>query len=341
MYTFKNTEQNNYKASDLETKSMLYLIGMHKEKEQIETIVVDCFNDVTGISTGQNNLWDIQSKNHSVMNPKKIGKSLFTLFDNFESSVNFLEYILFIPKLEPTYLVDPSLNTYGSSNIINKTLTRVENGLKTEYERVNKKQPNATLLKEFMDLVIYVQDYKRVNSYIKQITKFKSNTIKSEEFYKSIFDEIRNVQASKKNSFIEGKSIKTISDVLLFNRHLHKKDIHTLIINRFVGGDLFAINTIPVPFLEILNEYSDVQDQKDLLVDCNSNICKSFFNKNDNKRFWRVTESIISELNRDSSQGIKAIYNQIKGDKLKLPFLDKESLLFLISIIKNGWNNEN
>jgi hypothetical protein len=340
LYTFKNTEQNNYKASDLETKSMLYLIGMHKEKEQIETIVVDCFNDVTGINYTQSNLWDIQSKNHSVMNPKKIGKSLFTLFDNFESSINFLEYILFIPKLEPTYLVDSSLNSYGSTNIVSKTLVRVENGLKEEYERVHRKKPDTIRLKGFMGLVIYVQDYKRVNSYIKQITKFKSNTIKSEVFYKSIFDEIRNVQASKKNSFIEEETIKTISDVLLFNRHLHKKDIHTLIINRFVGGDLFAINTIPVPFLEVLNEYKDIQDQKDLLVDCNSNICKSFFNKNDNKRFWRVTESIISELNHDSSQGIKAIYNQINGDKLKLPFLDQESLLFLISTIKNGWNDE-
>ena len=341
LYTFKNTEQNNYKASDLETKSMLYLIGMHKEKEQIETIVVDCFNDVTGINTVENNLWDIQSKNHSVMNPQKIGKSLFTLFDNFESSVNFLEYILFIPKLKPTYLIDSTLNSYGSSNIVKKTLVRVENGLKAEFERVHSKQPDVTSLKKFMDLVIYVQDFKRVNSYIKQITKFKSNTIKSEEFYKSIFDEIRNVQASKKNSFIEGSSIKTISDVLLFNRHLHKKDIHTLIINRFVGGDLFAINTVPIPFLEILNEYTDFQDQQDLIVECNSNICKSFFNKNDNKRFWRVTESIISELNSDSKQGIKNIYNQINGDKLKLPFLDKESLLFLISTIKNGWNDEN
>jgi hypothetical protein len=340
LYIFKNTEQNNFKASDLETKSMLYLLGMHKEKEQIETIVVDCFNDVTGINTAENNLWDIQSKNHSIMNPKKIGKSLFTLFDNFESNFNFLEYILFIPKLEPKYLINSSLNSYGSSNIVERTIIRVENGLTAEYERVNKKQPDVTSLREFMELVIYVQDYKRVNTYIKQITKFKSNSIKSEEFYKSIFDEIRNVQASKKNSFIEGESIKTISDVLLFNRHLHKRDIHTLIINRFVGGDLFAINTIPFPFMQVLNQYDDIQDQQDLLVDCNSNICKSFFNKNDNKRFWRVTESIISELNSDSSQGISDIYNQINGDKLKLPFLNKKSLLFLISIIKNGWKDE-
>lgn len=320
---------------------MLYLIGMHKEKEQIETILIDCFNDVTGVNTIDDSLWDIQSKNHSTMNPKKIGKSLFTLFENYETKINFLEYILFIPKLDQAYLVDQTLNSYDSSNFVGKTFTRIENGLSEEYKRVHKKSPCATSLKTFLNLVIYVQDNKRVNSYIKQITKFKSKTIKSEEFYKSIFDEIRNVQASKKNSYIEGKSIKKISDVLLFNRHLHKKDIHTLIINRFVGGDLFSINTIPFPFMEVMNQLTDIQDQKDLLIECNANICKSFFNKNDNTRFWRVTENIISELNKDSSQKINKIYDQINGDHIKLPFLDKESLLFLISTIKNGWNDEN
>lgn len=341
MYTFKNTEQNNYKASDLETKSMLYLLGMHKEKEQIETIAIDCFNDVTGVNTINDSLWDIQSKNHSVMNPKKIGKSLFTLFDNYESKINFLEYILFIPKLDQAYLIDPTLNSYDSSNFVNKTLKRIENGLTKEYERIHKKAPNTLSVKSFLNLAIYVQDNKRVNTYIKQIIKFKSNSVKSEEFYRSIFDEIRNVQASKKNSYIEGKSIKRISDVLLFSRHLHKRDIHTLIINRFVGGDLFSIKTIPLPFMEVMNQLTDIQDQKDLLIECNANICKSFFNKNDNKRFWRVTESIISELNKDSLQGINKIYTQINGDQIKLPFLDKNSLLFLISTIKNGWNDEN
>lgn len=320
---------------------MLYLLGMHKEKEQIETIVIDCFNDVTGINAISNSLWDIQSKNHSVMNPKKIGKSLFTLFDNYESKINFLEYILFIPKLDQAYLIDPTLNSYGSSNFVDKTLTRIENGLIEEYKRVHKKAPNISSIKIFLDLAIYVQDNKRVNTYIKQITKFKSNSIKSEDFYKSIFDEIRNAQASKKNSYIEGKSIKTVSDVLLFKRHLNKRVIHTLIINRFVGGDLFSINTIPLPFMEVMNQLTDIQDQKDLLIECNASICKSFFNKNDNKRFWRVTESIISELNKDSSQGINKIYDQINGDQIKLPFLDKNSLLFLISTIKNGWNDEN
>jgi len=138
MYTFKNTEQNNKKATDLETKSLLYLIGMHKERQTIETIAIDCFNDITGIDGQNNKLWDVQSKNHSVLNPAKIGKSLFTLLDNFECSIDFHEYILFIPKLEKSYLINNQLQSYGISNIVLKTKTGIENGLKKEYKRVKK-----------------------------------------------------------------------------------------------------------------------------------------------------------------------------------------------------------
>lgn len=65
MYTFKNTEINNKKASDFETKSMLYLLGMRSDSEEIEIITVDCFNDATGSNTDFSKLWDVQSKNHS------------------------------------------------------------------------------------------------------------------------------------------------------------------------------------------------------------------------------------------------------------------------------------
>ena len=51
MYTFKNTEINNKKASDFETKSMLYLLGMRSDSKEIDLIAVDCFNDVTGLNT--------------------------------------------------------------------------------------------------------------------------------------------------------------------------------------------------------------------------------------------------------------------------------------------------
>jgi len=120
LYTFKNTEINNKKASDFETKSLLYLLGMRSDSEEIEIITVDCFNDVTGSNTDFSKLWDVQSKNHSSLPPSKIGESLATLYNNYISSINFNEYILFIPKLNREYLVDSSLNIYSYENINKK-----------------------------------------------------------------------------------------------------------------------------------------------------------------------------------------------------------------------------
>ncbi|MEI8636778.1 hypothetical protein [Vibrio coralliilyticus] len=117
MYTFKNTEINNKKASDFETKSMLYLLGMREDSESIELITVDCFNDVTGIDSQFSKLWDVQSKNHSSLPPSKIGESLYTLYTNYVSNFDFYQYILFIPKLKKEYLIDDSKNIYGYNNI--------------------------------------------------------------------------------------------------------------------------------------------------------------------------------------------------------------------------------
>ncbi len=58
-YTFKNTEINNKKASDFETKSLLYLIG---NKKEIEYVTFDCFNDVSGVNK--------QHDKSGIFNPK-------------------------------------------------------------------------------------------------------------------------------------------------------------------------------------------------------------------------------------------------------------------------------
>jgi hypothetical protein len=77
LYTFKNTEITNKKASDFEKKSMLYLLGMRSDSNEIEIIAVDGFNDVTGAKDDFSKLVDVQSNNHSSLLPSKIyGTSL-------------------------------------------------------------------------------------------------------------------------------------------------------------------------------------------------------------------------------------------------------------------------
>ena len=102
-YTFKNTEINNKKATDFETKSLLYLIGRRKDSKEIEYITFDCFNDVSGVNKNSDKIWDIQSKNEKSLNPKKIGKYFYTLFDNYLSSFDFKEFIFFSPVLKLDY----------------------------------------------------------------------------------------------------------------------------------------------------------------------------------------------------------------------------------------------
>lgn len=49
MYKFKTSEQNNDKATEFETKSLLYLLTKIKGHSGISLFIIDCFNDVTGV----------------------------------------------------------------------------------------------------------------------------------------------------------------------------------------------------------------------------------------------------------------------------------------------------
>lgn len=160
MYIFKNTEINNKKASDFETKSMLYLLGMRSDSGEIEIITVDCFNDVTGANDDFSKLWDVQSKNHSSLPPSKIGESLSTLYDNYVSSISFFDYILFIPKLNRDYLIDNSLNVYKYENINNKQKQGIENKLKEKING-NKSGKTPALFFDFLSQVTFVEDNKK------------------------------------------------------------------------------------------------------------------------------------------------------------------------------------
>lgn len=338
MYTFRNTEINNKKASDFETKSLLYLLGMRSDSDEIEIITVDCFNDVTGSDTEFSKLWDVQSKNHSSLPPSKIGESLSTLYDNFISSISFYDYILFVPKLNRDYLVDPSLNVYSYENINSKQRKGIERKLK---EKINGDKSGDTppLFLDFLSKVCFVEDNKRVSTYIKNISRFKNKRSIPEEIYERIFIEIRNAQASLKNSYIENENITHPSEVLKFNRHITKAEINTLLISRFIGIDVFSFPGIPMSFFDILVN-KDEEERKDLLQECNENLSRAFFDKNGCKEFWKITEALIKMLKEEPSDNISDIYERLSSTiSVKTQYLTKETLLYMISLIKTGLTN--
>lgn len=63
MYRIKTSERNNDKATEYETKSLLYLLTKIKGHRTIDLFIIDCLNDVTGVAEGYKDSWDIQSKN--------------------------------------------------------------------------------------------------------------------------------------------------------------------------------------------------------------------------------------------------------------------------------------
>lgn len=336
-YTFKNTEINNKKATDFETKSLLYLIGRRKDSKEIEYIAFDCFNDVSGINKKSDKIWDIQSKNEKSLNPKKIGKYFFTLFDNYISSFDFKEFIFFCPILKTEYKIDEKLNTYGIENIVDKTLSRIKNGLNEEIIRVKGKAKNYSSEQlEFFKKVIIVEDTELDNEYIKTVTKFKKKEIKTDAFYKSVFQDLRDIQSSKKNSYIENSIITKIKDVLKFNRHLATKDVEILVISRIIGCEVFEYKSIPVNFYPLINGF-DIEDVKDIVQECNSNLSRAFFNKNSNREFWKICEIIIDFMESNSTTKVDEIFNTLFDTyKFRISYLNPITIKYLIAITIEG-----
>ena len=78
-YQVTATEKTRMAASDNETKALLHLMSRDKDAKRIRYIVVDLFNDVTGVDSFGRTLWDIQSKKKQ-SSPAEIGRELVTLF---------------------------------------------------------------------------------------------------------------------------------------------------------------------------------------------------------------------------------------------------------------------
>lgn len=336
-YTFKNTEINNKKASDFETKSLLYLIGKRKDSKDVEYIAFDCFNDVSGINKMSNKIWDIQSKNEKSLNPKKIGKYFFTLFDNYISSFDFKEFIFFCPVLNENYKIDENKNIYGVENIAAKTLVRIKNGLNEEIIRVKGVANNYSKEQDdFLEKVIIVEDTELDNEYIKSVTKFKKTEIKTDAFYQSVFQDLRDIQSAKKNSYIENSVISKIQDVLRFNRHLFTKDIEVLVVSRIIGCEIFDYKSIPLYFSSLIDGL-DLEDKKDIIQECNSNLSRAFFNKNSNRVFWEVCEMIIEYMELNNTLDVKEVFETLfKGYVFKISYLTPITIKYLIAITIEG-----
>ena len=337
---FETTEQNNQKANDYETKALLYLLSFRKDSNNIETFAIDCFNDVTGCNKNYSVLWDVQSKNVQSLNPSKIGSHLITLFHNYEHNFPFKYFIFLMPKLKDMYLNNENKEIFCFNNFKAKYHQKIQQGLQQEYKRRYKTPINSGNINNFLNKVVFVIGNKSKCEYVKNITKFKTNIVQ-DKFFEDIFDEIRDKQTSFKNITIHNCSINRPSEITKTNKIFKRVDFDALIINRFIGYDLFKnLNTIPNSFLDSIKDF-DTETRKDIIQNANSEIARCLFDKNNKKLFWIFFEKLIYTIKMNLKNSSEGLYNIISNLKIEFPNeLSKLTIIYLISLIKDGWQNE-
>lgn len=108
-----------------------------------------------------------------------------------------------------------------------------------------------------------------------------------------------------------------------------------------VAEDLFSSKGIPLYFIHEV-QGMDEEDIADLIQECQTQISRTLFNKNNKRAFWLLLEEVMTTLEKNPSAGIRAIFKKMTAQtKNRLFTLDESALLYLIALVKEGLKNEN
>lgn len=339
MYQIRSTERNNEKASNYETFSLLYLLGLRADKEDIDLVLIDCFNDVTGTNKDVNKLWDVQSKGYKKNTPLKIGEHLVTLYWNFLSSFPFSYYILFLETLESSYITDSGKNIFKFSDFTESSKKKIITGLQQEVARrdiIPFLLDDGSQMDQFLSAVDFVICTGDKISNIKNLIEFKNKEIRTDKFFIQIFDEIRGMQSALKNIYAERQLLKYPSEILALKKFISRDQILTLVINRIVGIELFDNLSIPINFIQYVQNM-ELEDIKDLVLNCNSALSRTFFNKNNKNYIWHLLEFIIKKIMLAPKTCVNDVFVAIpECTRNKVPTLDEVSIKFFIARVKDG-----
>ncbi len=337
-YTVQSSEKLRKTGSDFETKAMLYLMNFREDSSSMNYFVVDFFNDITGMDRYARKLWDVQSKASQSATAKAIGRELVTLFKNYVSDFEFHEYILFLGAVPDTFRENDSVCIFQADNIKGRALKSVFDGLKDECQKkeyIDNNLVTDDLLNKFLASVWFVIDDKQPQDYIRAIIKNHPKLIPADSDLIAIFNEIRNKQAEKKNSLVEGVVINQIDEVLGYGRHLTTNEIRMLVLQRIINTDPLA-KGIPEPFMEVYVKYPE-EHRKSMIDQCQSSLCRALFNKSAAQGFWQLFENIYELLQEYPEKTIDFIYNKVDSSAMDAcPDFDVLSLKFFISKIKEG-----
>lgn len=338
-YTVLSSEKVRKSASDAETKALLYLMNFHEDSNEIYYFVVDFFNDLTGMDKMSRKLWDLQSKGASNSSPKAVGKELVTLYKNYVSNLTFDRFILFLGGASSTVRIDPNKNVFDISNIRERSLKKIKEGLVEECTNktyINNDDIDASRIEEFLNLVLFVVDDKSPSEYVRPIIKIHPKIMPSDDSLMAIFNEIRDKQASKKNTIpVEGITIKTTDQALNHFRHLTSGEIKLFVIGRIINRNPFD-QGCPIPFFPIYTTFP-VEKRQEALDDCKIALSRALFNKNCADSFWALFAEIYKKITSNPGDEIEVIYNFLEKEIVDAcPDFDVLSLKYFIATVKEG-----
>ena len=164
---------------------------------------------------------------------------------------------------------------------------------------------------------------------------------KDDEFFDSIFDDIRDKQSALKNVSIHAKEIKDVKEVLNFKKFLRKQDIEMLIVDRIVGTNIFKNRRVPIGFIQFIEGFN--QDEiRDVIQQCDSEVSLMLFNNSDKKNFWIFFEKVYYLIKNNMYSDINSIYYKVKNEQIvKNEVLSEVGTKYFISLIEEGIKDEN
>lgn len=337
-YKVCSTEKLRKSGSDAETKAMLYLMNFHNDSHEMNYFVVDFFNDVTGMDRMARKLWDVQSKASKTGGAKTIGRELVTLYKNYVSDLHFAEYIIFLGGVPVTFRKDNALTVFNIENINKNSLNSVKDGLIEECNKksyINLSDVTDENINGFLKLVWFVIDDKEPQEYIRGIVRNHPSIIPEDSKLVAIFNEIRNKQAEKKNSNVEGVVIGEIDEVLSYGRYLTTNEIRLLVLQRIINSDPLA-KGVPMPFWEIYAKYAP-ENRQTMLEDCQRSLCRALFNKSAAQGFWKLFNEIYDLIMEYPDRAVDYLFTEISDDaKEACPDFDVLSLKYFIAKVKEG-----
>ena len=301
--------------------------------------IVDVFNDLVGSNNNATCLWDLQSKN-AKSGPKSIGKELVTLFRNYMSEFrsHFVRQILFLGSVTGTVRRDESMVSFRYEDIKEAAQNNLRIGLKEELlskAYIDNEWVTDGNIDEFLRNVEFVVVDRDNASYVRPLIGAASEKLVDDRKLTAIFNEVRDMQSSRKSITSEGVELSLPHEVFKLGKHLSRKSILRLVLARIINRDPIS-SGIPTSFLSVYQSYPPEQAEE-MLEDCQNALALQMFDKNAKEAFWDLFDRIIEIVTKNKMLDPEAVYNLIDSDLLtKCVHLDPLSTQFFIAQIKDG-----